>query len=357
MQILAHTKSLFGFLAKPDILFYALPWLMVLTVLGTVSQKDIGLYEATQTYLHSIILWLGPVPTPGGLTIIALIFLSLTIKFLFFSKWNRQESGIILTHLGILMLLLGGIITIATTKEGFMIIPEGDSASHFGDYRQRVLTLAQEDKEPVIFNFEDLKKDQEINIGEIKIKLLDLCENCAVQSPTGKYENLKGLAKNMELYAVASAKNKEENFSGLTFTAFKGEKTLGTYIVMEDIPRTSEVAGIETTLGRAQTRLPFTISLQDFRQVLYDGTVKPRDYESDLIVDDNGVSWPVTIRMNEPLRYKGYTFYQSSFDQTPQIEITVLNVVKNEGRLFPYIASFIIFAGLLLHFFIRIKRS
>lgn len=32
--------------ARPAILFYALPWLMILLVAGTVAQKDLGLYAA-----------------------------------------------------------------------------------------------------------------------------------------------------------------------------------------------------------------------------------------------------------------------------------------------------------------------
>jgi hypothetical protein len=61
--------------------------------------------------------------------------------------------------------------------------------------------------------------------------------------------------------------------------------------------------------------------------------------------------------MNEPLRYKGYTFYQSSFEQRDGIEVSVLNVVKNTGRFFPYLSCLVIFCGLLLHFILRVKKA
>jgi len=44
--------------------------------------------------------------------------------------------------------------------------------------------------------------------------------------------------------------------------------------------------------------------------------------------------------MNKPLRYKGYTFFQSAYerDQSGE-EITILAVVENKGRIFPYLGT------------------
>lgn len=353
MRFIKNFQNLFKIVGQADTVFYTLPWLMVLIVLGTVSQKKIGLYEAIETYFHSIILWLGPVPTPGGLSVISVIFISLLVKFLFFSKWNRKEAGIIITHLGILVLLLGGIITITQKQEGFMIIAEGTSNNSISDYRDRVLTITKKDAQQVLY-FKNLGIGQKIAADGFEIEILDLCENCSVRAPSGKFEELRGLAENMEIYSIASEQSKEANFSGVVLSITGSRKSDGTYIVMEDIPKNPEISGFTIALGRAQSPLPFAISLQDFRKIDYPGTQKAREFESDLIVQDGDVSWPVTVRMNEPLRYKGYTFYQSSFDQNSGIEISVLNVVKNSGRLFPYISTFIIFLGMLLHLVIRL---
>ena len=53
--------------------------------------------------------------------------------------------------------------------------------------------------------------------------------------------------------------------------------------------------------------------------------------------------------MNQPLRYKGYSFYQSSYIDANGTEFTVLAVVNNIGRLFPYISTIIIALGILAH--------
>ena len=74
-----------------------------------------------------------------------------------------------------------------------------------------------------------------------------------------------------------------------------------------------------------------------------------KSYSSDVILIDGDISRPVLIQMNEPLRYMDYTFYQSSFNEGPNVDTTILAVVKNYGRLFPYISSLTISLGILVH--------
>lgn len=347
-------------MARPVLVYYTLPWLMILIILGTVAQKEMGLYAATEKYFNSLILWLGPVPTPGGLLTIGVIFVALTCKFLFFSQWHWKKAGTHLTHLGVILLLLGGIITASMAREGFMVIPEGRSLNAVSDYKQKVLVLKDAQGTPLkTLPFDILTTGAVISQGDVSFKILEACRNCSAQAPSGKYKNLQGLAVNMELFPIPDEKNIEANFSGIIFEVIeaKDKDILGTYIVMEDIPKNPILDGIEISLERAKEILPFDITLKDFRKIDYPGTLKAREFESDLVITDGAISWPATISMNKPLRYKGYVFYQSSFEQRPDIEVTVLNVVHNVGRVFPYISTLIIFVGLLLHFIIRLQSK
>ena len=52
--------------------------------------------------------------------------------------------------------------------------------------------------------------------------------------------------------------------------------------------------------------------------------------------------------MNNPLRYRGDTLYQASFD--PSEAGTVLQVVENEGWMVPYVGCMIVMVGLLGQF-------
>ena len=98
--------------------------------------------------------------------------------------------------------------------------------------------------------------------------------------------------------------------------------------------------------------LPFTIHLIDFEKKLHPSTNLPKSFKSSVYLTDGRIKQNAIIQMNEPLRYKGYTLYQSSFSQGEKGEITNLAVVKNHGRVFPYISSIVICIGLLIHLLI-----
>ena len=68
----------------------------------------------------------------------------------------------------------------------------------------------------------------------------------------------------------------------------------------------------------------------------------------ELTNQERGEKREFLIYMNHPLRYNGLTFFQSSF--TPDELTTILQVVSNPGRHFPYISCILIFVGLTVQF-------
>jgi hypothetical protein len=52
--------------------------------------------------------------------------------------------------------------------------------------------------------------------------------------------------------------------------------------------------------------------------------------------------------MNDPLRYRGYTFYQAGFDNDDKT--TILQTVKNPVFILPYIACGLVAVGLVVQF-------
>ena len=106
----------------------------------------------------------------------------------------------------------------------------------------------------------------------------------------------------------------------------------------------------------------FALTLLHFAHDRYAGTDIPKNFSSrvrlvDLERDENR---EVLISMNDPLRYRGFTFYQAGFDNNDKT--TILQVVKNPAMLLPYIACGLVALGLLVQFsmhlfgFVR-KRS
>jgi ABC-type transport system involved in cytochrome c biogenesis permease subunit len=75
----------------------------------------------------------------------------------------------------------------------------------------------------------------------------------------------------------------------------------------------------------AMTALPFAASLKSFVIEYYPGTRSPADYVSVVeIRDARGVA-EKTVSMNRILKYKGYRFYQSSFDADEQGAVLSVN--------------------------------
>ena len=64
-----------------------------------------------------------------------------------------------------------------------------------------------------------------------------------------------------------------------------------------------------------QERLPFSISLSSFDVEYYPGTQAPCDYVSRLEISDGGAVHTLTVAMNRAAAYRGYRFFQSSYDE------------------------------------------
>ncbi len=114
-------------MGRPDILFWTLPYLMMLIFVGTIAQRDMGLFAAQQMFFSSFVFFYAGIPFPGGYTILSIMSVNLIAKFIFLSPWTRAKIGIHLIHLSIIILLLGGLMTAVTMKEGFIPFREGDT--------------------------------------------------------------------------------------------------------------------------------------------------------------------------------------------------------------------------------------
>ncbi len=107
---------------------------------------------------------------------------------------------------------------------------------------------------------------------------------------------------------------------------------------------------------------PYTVRLLEFRHDKYTGSDKARNFSSKInIYGPDGklqTERPIIISMNQPLRFKGETFFQSSFlrEGSNDAAGTVLQVVRNPGWLLPYIACIVVSIGLLVHFGYMLDR-
>ena len=88
--------------------------------------------------------------------------------------------------------------------------------------------------------------------------------------------------------------------------------------------------------GSINRSLPFAIFLKDFQLERYPGSESPSSFASEIEVIDGEYKFDYRIFMNNVLNYKGYRFFQSSYD-TDELG-TILSVNKDRwGTLITYL--------------------
>jgi hypothetical protein len=360
-------------LSGPRLLYGAVLWLMILLIAGTVAQRWDGIYLAERTYFSSLILWVGPIPTPGGSLTIGLIALNLAMKLLFATKWSLRNSGTVLTHAAVLLLLSGGLLTAVRNDDGYIALSEGQQANAFSDYHAREWAVLKNDKEILRIPFASVRVGAEVKQDGMPFTLTALksCVQCLpillseVKDPSSLPRpdlRRRGMAEKVVLEDSPPAKEEERNQSGITFHL---DGTNGTYdglwFTWEGVPQPLTLKFGEDTydiiLRRVPTPLPFSIRLVNFVHETHPGTDTASRYASTVIVDDKGTTQQALIEMNQPLRYGSWVFYQSSFTEEDGKPVSVLAVVRNPGRELPYIATGLLALGLLVHLVQRLMRK
>jgi len=94
--------------------------------------------------------------------------------------------------------------------------------------------------------------------------------------------------------------------------------------------------------------LPFTVKLLDFRKTEYPGTDMAAGFESDVELTDSqrGIILIRKISMNHPLKYRGYSLFQSSYVPGDP-ETTILSARNDPGTPLVYAGFLIVIGGVV----------
>ena len=158
--------------------------------------------------------------------------------------------------------------------------------------------------------------------------------------------------------------DKEQNSNAqLAFDVTAGNETkhitlVGSKFAMQ--PATQFSIGkfnFRMSYGAMQLELPFSIKLNDFQLDKYPGSNSPMSFASEVTVIAPSETFDFRIFMNNILNYKGYKFFQSSYNITDEYEETHLSVNHDFwGSTITYIGYFLLYAGLVLILFLPKTR-
>ena len=358
------------FLSSPKIFVFGIAWMIVLVIIGTLAQRNIGLYQAQQIFFSSWIAWIKFIPIPSGRLLMLIISINLLFYFVRPNIFKFPKLGITITHLGALLLLLGGGITAYYSQEGRMAIEEGKINNYFEDYYQKefiVVDISNPEydvyttfNEKILFNQNILSSKTTL---PFKFEILRFFKNCEpIRRDYLGDKETHGFAKNFYLEKLEIEKEYERNIAGIVINVSCPDSlNNGLYIVFQGQSIQQSITYNEKEfyfkIRNSRTYMPFEIELIEFEKKLYPNTEIPKSFSSDINVIEDGIPRHVLIKMNEPFRHRGYTFYQSSFLEGNISDISVLAVVKNYGRLFPYISCIIMCIGILLHLILKIPNN
>ncbi len=117
-------------------------------------------------------------------------------------------------------------------------------------------------------------------------------------------------------------------------------------------PRIISLNGLNFSIkyGSKTIETPFSIKLRDFQLERYPGSNSPSSFASEVTVIDKSKSFDYRIFMNHVLDYKGYRFFQSSYDKDEKG--TILSVNHDYwGTMLTYLGYFLMALGMFFSMF------
>lgn len=355
---------------------------LILVFWGTIAQVNLGLYKAQNEFFRSFFIFWSPAGSnfrlpifPGGYLVGGLLLINLFSAHLRYYQPGRKKWGIVLIHLGVVLLLLGQLLTDLLSTESMMHIRNGGTAN---------FSEASMAYELAVIDTTDPKYDQVVAIPSrllvqgsevthadlpfaVRVKTFHI-NSSLTEKPADGYTEVSvtaglGAKPGSSIWwrdlPHVTAMNERDMPSGIIELATP-QTSLGTYLVSGFLARPQEFKhegrSYQMALRPVRYYKPFNLHLVEFKHDRYAGTEIPKNFSSRVRLSraDTGEEREVLIYMNNPLRYAGETFYQASFDKDDQG--TVLQVVRNPSWLTPYFACVMVAVGMVLQFMTHLVR-
>jgi hypothetical protein len=388
----ATLRSLRDFLVSLKLTVVLLVLGLILVFAGTIDQVHLGIWAIQEKWFRSVLVMqdFGGVRLPifpGGYLIGGLLLVNLISAHLYRFKFTWSKAGIQLTHIGVILLLIGELFSGLWQEDFNMRLVQGEpknySESQFDFELALVDTTDSKFDEVVAIPAELLQKGEPIQHPKLPFRVIpkqffpnSTLRMRATGAEQGKQPTTEppspanaGIGPRLVAMPLPMTYKMDERNLPTAFVELVGsEGSLGTYLTAPHpsasaphqpaiAPQAFEHAGRKWTISLRSARAykPFTLTLLKFSHDRYVGTEIPKNFSArvKLTTPDGRDDREVLIYMNNPLRYAGLTFYQASFEPD-NTNVTILQVVRNPSWLVPYIACALMTLGLLWQFAIHL---
>ena len=365
-------KSLFKFFSSLKLTVTCLALGCILVFWGTLAQVHLGLFKAQAEFFRSFLIYWQPagasfqIPIfPGGYFIGTVLLINLLAAHLRYYQPGKRKIGIALIHLGVVLLLVGQMLTDFLSRESALHLRIGETKNYSEAdraYELAVMDTTDKDSEKVVaIPCSVLVRHGAVSDPEMPftIRLKNFYANSELSEKSAAgFQPVKTTAgSHPDLWwrevPRETAMDRVDAPSAIVEVA-TSQGSLGTFLVSAMLaqpqPFTFNHRTYEMLLRPERFYLPFSLTLLEFHHDRYPGTDIPKNFSSRVRLQnlDNGENREVLIYMNNPLRYQGETFYQASYD--PDDGGSILQVVHNPSWLTPYFSCVMVAIGLLWQF-------
>ncbi|MBV8416088.1 MAG: cytochrome c biogenesis protein ResB [Verrucomicrobia bacterium] len=361
---------------------FCLACAMVLVFVGTLDQVHIGVFEAENRYFKSFFLFFTPPHTdlripwfPGGYIVGGLLLVNLIAAHIARFKLSWKKAGILLLHSGLILLLVGQLFAdLFVDLESQLRLDQGQTKNYSESLyydELAVIDTTDPDSDRVI-SIPDSRlyhgSKIDLPVDALQVVVNEYYSNSALinqnQLPSTNYPHLRVGPMAVAVQLEKTYKENERNLPSAGVSIFQNGQLIGTWSLAAAFPRpvSFQVGGksYQIVLRPKRFYKPFAVQLLQFRHDRYAGTDVAKNFSSRvrLLDPSKHEDRELLIFMNNPLRYRGYTFYQAGFDNNDTT--TVLQVAQNPSWLVPYISCGLIVVGMLfqfgMHLFSFVKR-
>src|SRR6266853_1962704 len=121
---------------------------LLLVFAGTLAQVDLGLYKAQNEFFRSFLIYWTPAGStaripifPGGYLIGSVLLINLVAAHFKRFTLTRKKIGIWMVHFGVMLLLLGQLLTDLVSHESALHLREGETKNYSETQREAELAV------------------------------------------------------------------------------------------------------------------------------------------------------------------------------------------------------------------------
>ena len=376
---------LFRIFTSYGLVVVVLFFMLVLTLLGTLAQTTRGIYDVVEAYFDSAFVvhrfehvfgtdFSFPLPLPGAYLLMVILFINLLCGAIIKARKDWRRPGMLVAHGGILLLLLGGMVSTHYSDRGFMQLFEsgqGNEFVSFIDWQVEIVEAGEDGKpsEALVIppkDLGDIRQDEKRTFKSAELPFEFVVNGYARNArplPVGQLPAGAAASRMIDgfvLNPIPAKKEAEQNVPGLyaEFRPVAGGVSQEAILwggALAPYTLTMGDRKFAVTLTKQKWEMPFTVRLDEFTAVYHPGSDIPAKFESHITKIEDGVEEKVKIWMNHPLRHEGYTFFQRSFgSEEPDVmtgrQFSVFDVVRNPADQWPLYSLIVVGLGLLAHF-------